>query len=43
MTSDFYKDLFTAQPDLSPEGILARVPVRVTEVMNESLEAQFTA
>jgi hypothetical protein len=43
MTSDFYKDLFTAQPDLSPEGILARVSVRVMEVMNESLEAQFTA
>ena len=31
------------KPDPRPEDILSRVPVRVTDVMNESLEAHFTA
>lgn len=29
--------LFTAQPEQYPDNILSHVPVRVTEVMNESL------
>ena len=42
MAADFYGDLFTAQPVLEPDEILAHVPQRVTEAMNESLENPFS-
>lgn len=42
MAADFYGDLFTAQPVLMPDEILAHVPQRVTEAMNESLERPFS-
>jgi len=43
MASDFYRDLFSAQTELSPEEILAHVPRRVTDDMNKVLEAPFSA
>lgn len=43
MASTFYADLFTAQPALERDEILAHVPARVTDVMNESLERPFSA
>lgn len=43
MAMEFYADLFTAQPVLEQEKILAHVPVRVSEVMRESLECPFSA
>lgn len=43
MASNFYQELFSAQLESSPEGILAHVPRRVTEEMNEILKAPFTA
>lgn len=43
MASNFYGDLFTAQLELAPEEILDHVPVRVTDRMNESLLAPYTA
>jgi hypothetical protein len=43
MASDFYGDLFTAQVESAPEEILDHVPERVTEMMNESLLAPYTA
>lgn len=43
LANDFYKALFSAQPDLDVEGVLAHVPARVTEPMNEILDAPFTA
>jgi hypothetical protein len=36
-------ELFSAQPELDIEGILTHVPVRVTDEMNEVLDASFTA
>jgi len=42
MAIDFYGDLFTAQPILLPDEILAHVPQRVTQAMNESLESPFS-
>ena len=41
LANDFYRALFSAQPDLDLEGVLAHVPARVTELMNEMLEAPF--
>lgn len=43
MASLFYEDLFTAQAELEPEGILAHVPTRVSEAMNEFLQSPFSA
>jgi hypothetical protein len=43
MASNFYGDLFTAQVELAPEEILNHVPVRVMEMMNESLLSLDTA
>jgi len=43
MANDFYKELFTAQSDLAIDGVLSKVPVRVTAPMNEVLDAPFTA
>jgi hypothetical protein len=43
LANDFYMELFTAQPELDIEGVLAHVPVWVTDQMNETLDAPFTA
>lgn len=43
LANDFYKELFSAQDDLNLEGVLAHVPVRVTALMNEGLDAPFLA
>lgn len=43
LANDVYKQLFTAQPELAVEGVLAHVPVKVTAPMNELLDAPFTA
>lgn len=43
LATEFYSDLFTAQENSAPEEILPHVPIRVTEVMNEALEAPYTA
>ena len=38
MASVFYSDLFTAQPELNPDEVLAHVPPRVTVEMKELLK-----
>lgn len=43
LANEFYMDLFTAQPDLDIGRVLAHVPVRVTDQMNESLDAPYTS
>jgi hypothetical protein len=42
MASTFYGDLFTAQPVLELDGILAHLPQWVTSVMNESRGNPYT-
>jgi hypothetical protein len=42
MASTFYGDLFTAQPVLELDGILAHLPQRVTSAMNESRGNPYT-
>lgn len=43
LASAFYTELFTAQLDAAPEGVLAHVPTRVSDDMNDSLVRPFTA
>jgi hypothetical protein len=43
LANDFYKELFSAQPELSVQEILDHVPVRVTAPTNDALDAPYTA
>lgn len=42
LASDFYKELFTAQPETAPDEVLVHVPALVSAAMNEVLEAPYT-
>lgn len=39
----FYSELFSTQDQLNPDAILAHVPVKVTDLMNEELAKPFSA
>ena len=43
LASTFYRELFTAQPESTPEEVLDLVPTRVTDLMNEELDRPFSA
>ena len=42
LASTFYRELFTAQPESTPEEVLNLVPTRVTD-LNEELDRPFSA